>query len=116
MNTRIVIKFSVQGLHFWNTCNIESVSYLKNTHRHLFYFRCEKEVTHNDRQIEIIEFKSRILEWLNHTYQCPNSCNHLNFQSLSCEDIAMQTLNKFNLDLCEVLEDNENGAIVTTEQ
>lgn len=112
MRTRIVVKFDIQGLHFWNTCDIKEVSYLKHTHRHKFYFRCEKEVTHNDRQIEIIKFKSDIISWLKATYYCPQCCEHLNFQSLSCEDIAMTTLRKFNLDLCEVLEDNENGAIV----
>lgn len=112
---RIVIKFDVQGLHFWNDCNIEEVSYLKHTHRHKFFFRCEKEVTHNDRQIEIIKFKNEILHWLALEFYCPGSCSHLNFQSLSCEDIAMQVLRKFDLDLCEVLEDNENGAIVRAE-
>jgi hypothetical protein len=35
------------------------------------------------------------------------------FGAKSCEMIAIELINEFNLSRCEVNEDNENGAIVT---
>ena len=109
---KIVIKLQVEGIHCWPDCPIKEVSYLQNPHRHIFYIRIEREVEHNDRDIEIIEFKHLVTEYLEHlywsfTYDC------LDFKTMSCEDIAENLLETFNAQLVEVLEDNENGAIIT---
>lgn len=108
---RIVIKIIKEGVHYWQDCNIDEVSYLKNLHRHLFYIRLEKEVNHNDRDIEIIQYKHLIEKYLNDKYYDVN-LNLLNFQGMSCESIATELQNNFDLNLVEVLEDNENGAII----
>jgi len=108
---RIVIKIIKEGVHYWKDCNIDEVSYLKNLHRHLFYIRLEKEVNHNDRDIEIIQFKHSIEKYLTDKYFDVN-LNLLNFQGMSCESIANELQNNFDLNLVEVLEDNENGAII----
>jgi hypothetical protein len=106
MKTRIVIKLQVEGLHHWPTCNIEEVNFLKNPHRHIFYITCKKEVTHDDRDIEIIMFKRKIHEHITNKWKG-------DFGSMSCEMIAKYLLNEFGLFYCEVLEDNENGAEVS---
>ena len=111
MSINIVVKLTVEGLHHWPDCPIEEVSYLKNLHRHLFYITCKKEVSHADRDIEIIQLKHKIKEFLNRiwgheVYKC-----HF-FGRMSCEEIAMELITNFGLNYCEVLEDNENGAEV----
>jgi hypothetical protein len=83
----------------------EEVSFLKDKHRHIFHIKIKKQVTHNDRELEIILFKRNILEYLNSTFKN-------DFGEMSCEDIAENLINKFNLKSCEVLEDNENGAFI----
>ena len=111
---KIVVKFTVEGLHKWKDCNIEEVMYLKNLHRHLFYIRLEKEVSHNDRDIEIIKFKKSIIDYLNYKwYDDKYKC--LMFNNMSCENIAEHLYYKFLASSVEVLEDNENGAIITKE-
>lgn len=108
---RIVVKTQVEGTHNWPDCDIEEVSFLKHTHRHLFYIRCEKKVSHNNRDIEIIQLKHDIMNYLKVCYYkdwCRTHC----FGDFSCEDIAEDLMRNFDLDLVEVLEDNENGAIL----
>lgn len=110
MKTNIVVNLTVEGLHFWKTCSIKEVDFLKNTHRHLFYITCKKEVAHDDRDIEIIMFKRRIKEFLKENYYGDGII--LKFGSMSCEMIAKELVQEFNLTYCLVLEDNENGAEV----
>lgn len=106
-STSIICSFAVEGIHSWPECDIEGVNFLSYPHRHMFYIKCEKEVNNLDREIEIISFKRKIISFLEKNYGTP--CN---FDSLSCEMIATNLLHTFKLDCCEVLEDNENGAIV----
>lgn len=110
----IVIKFQVEGIHSWPDCPIDEVSYLKWPHRHVFHFEAVKQVTHNDRDIEIIQLKHQMelflmTEWMDHTMNC---CY---FGSLSCEDLAEMMLDRFELVRCSCLEDNENGALIVGE-
>lgn len=109
--TKVVVQTQVEGLHYWENCNIEEVSFLKYPHRHIFYIRLEKEVVHDDRDIEIIKLKRDILEYINYKWFDIEK-NIVNFNGLSCEMIAKKLLIKFKADKVEVLEDNENGAIV----
>lgn len=112
MKTQIIIKFVIAGLHQWEKCPINEVLYLRQLHRHEFYIKLGKQVFHDDREIEIIQLKGIIMKWLKDKYHSP-IYNILNFQNMSCEAIAKILVEKFNLDWCEVLEDNENGAKVT---
>lgn len=107
----IVIKIQIEGLHHWPECPIPEVSYLKDLHRHVFHMTCKKMVTHSDRDIEIIQFKHNILEYLNKKYWNDNH-RCLLFGRMSCEDIAQELYDKFEMNYCEVLEDGENGAEV----
>ena len=108
---RIVVKLQVEGLHYWKGCDIKEVDFLKDLHRHTFYIRVEKEVTHDDRDIEIIVFKRSIIDYLEGNHW-DTSYNCINFKRKSCEHIAKMLQKQFKLDLVEVLEDNENGAII----
>tara|TARA_R100000482_G_scaffold30232_2_gene9724 strand:- start:13270 stop:13590 length:321 start_codon:yes stop_codon:yes gene_type:complete len=101
--TNIIVKLQYAGVHCWADCPLEEVKYLKDMHRHTFYITCKKEVNHDDRDIEIIMFKNKILQWLDKTYKS-------NFGTMSCEMIARVLMDQFKLNYCKVLEDNENGA------
>ena len=105
MNTRIIVNLQYEGIHFWKDCDIPEVSYLKDPHRHIFHICCKKTVILLNRQIEIICFKNKILAYLEGKY-------YGNFRGISCEMIANDILNEFELDYCSVLEDGENGAEV----
>ena len=58
---QVVVRLQVEGIHQWKDCNIEEVSFLKHPHRHIFYIECKKEVTDDNRQIEIIRLKEEYL-------------------------------------------------------
>lgn len=109
MHTFIVVKLEVEGLHQWKECNLEYVSYLRYPHRHIFYIECSKEVKDDNREIEIINYKHRITNYLYNKYGTNEVCL---FGNLSCEMIAKELVNHFKLSSCRVLEDNENGAEV----
>lgn len=106
MKTRIIINLQHECVHQWSDCELEGVEFLKFPHRHIFHICCKKEVTHSDRDIEIILLKREVNSFLNEVY--PKT-----FGDMSCEMIAEELLNVFELDYCSVLEDNENGAEVT---
>lgn len=109
MKTTIFVTFQLEGLHHWANCPYPDVIFLKDIHRHMFHFKCEKEVFHDDRDVEFIRFKREIIKYLNDKY---NDGECLKFIKMSCEMIAKELLEKFDLVKCEVSEDNENGAIV----
>jgi len=108
MKRNIIVKLQVEGIHCWPECPIEEVSFLRNPHRHIFHIECKKEVFHNDRDIEIIQLKRQIGFYLYSQYG--NNHQVHQFNSMSCEMIAQELVEKFNLNYCKVLEDNENGA------
>jgi len=101
----IIVKLQVEGIHRWEDCDLPHVSFLKYPHRHNFYITIHKKVEHNDRDIEIIMFKRQVLEYL--------GVEPVMFGLKSCESIAEELLVKFDAVSVTVLEDNENGAIVS---
>lgn len=105
LRKEIVIKLQVEGIHKWGTCNLPEVSFLAYPHRHIFHITITKEVEHNDRDIEIIMFKRNVLKYLGK--------QPVMFDNKSCESIAEELLLEFNATSVVVLEDNENGAIVS---
>lgn len=105
----------VEGIHFWPDCPIEEVSYLRDPHRHLFGIKAFKKVTHDDRDVEFIWFKHEIQEYLMDKY-VDTSFRLCVFGAMSCEMLANELIDKFDLTRCEVDEDGENGAIVTVPQ
>jgi hypothetical protein len=115
-NTKIIVRFQVEGLHCWPEAEAlaPQVAFLSSPHRHIFHIEAKKTVTHDDRDIEIIMFKREMQDYLSRNFfnEEGNMCD---FESRSCEMLANDLLEAFDLDECTVLEDNENGAVVTKE-
>lgn len=106
---REVLTYNViEGLHNYPDAPKE-VDFLSYAHRHVFIIRCRAEVTHNEREIEIIMEQDKIKEKLCNTFGTP--CN---FGAMSCESIAQFLLQEFKeLSYVEVLEDGYGGAALT---
>jgi len=103
--SHVFVTLSYEATHCWPECPIEEVSFLKNPHRHLFLIKCMKLVSHNDRQIEIIMLKRAVGNYLHLKYDG-------DLGRMSCEDLASELIDVFELASCQVLEDGENGAFV----
>lgn len=118
MITKIIVNFKIEGIHNWpdvgNYVELKEVSFLQYPHRHIFHIKCLKRVNHDDRDIEIIQFKRYIIQYLTTTF-FNEKYNCLNFHNMSCEMIAKHLVTQFNLSECEVLEDGENGAIISVD-
>lgn len=110
--TKIISRLSVEGVHRWKNCPIEEVSYLRDYHRHVFNINCYCYVTHNDRDIEFIQLSHNIEKYLSDKY-FNNQFQCLFFDDMSCEMIATELVNHFNLYEVEVNEDGEGGSIVS---
>lgn len=112
MTTEVFCTLQIEGTHCWPGCPFKEVAYLRDPHRHVFFIKAYKLVTHSDRDVEFIMLKHQIAEYFQQTYfDLPT---HLCiFGAKSCEMIAEELINVFDLSRCEVSEDNENGAIVT---
>jgi hypothetical protein len=114
MKINIVVTLQVEGVHNWPECPIEEVNFLKQLHRHLFKIKCKKEVSHDDRDVEIIQLKRKIQYHLKTEYGIGyEGLNGCHFGRMSCEQIALELVRTFDLNYCEVLEDGENGAEIT---
>ena len=118
----IWVTFTKEGIHKYPaaledpalaTGDKYDVSFLGYPHRHMFHFRVEIQVFHDDRDIEFIQFK----RWLEELY----GDGILQLDYKSCEMIAeelAETINKRYPDrkmIITVSEDNENGATLTFE-
>jgi hypothetical protein len=116
-NTSIWVTFTKEGLHKYPaalddpklaTGDEYDVSFLGYIHRHMFHFKVEIEVFHDDRDIEFIQFK----RWLEKLYA--EKTLQLDFKSceMICDDLADVINNKYpNRKMTiTVSEDNENGA------
>ena len=107
----IWVTFQKEGIHRYPAAAtnpaLQSVSFLGYDHRHIFHFRVELEVMHDDRDVEFIMFK-RELEGL-------YSAGTLQLDFKSCEMIARDLYSYINSKYpdrsvrIEVSEDNENG-------
>lgn len=107
----IWVTFQREGIHKYPAAltdpALADVSFLGHPHRHIFHFRVELEVKHDDRDVEFILFK-RELESL-----FSDGTMQLDFKS--CEMIARELWayihTKYSGRDCriEVSEDGENG-------
>ena len=113
----IWVTFQKEGIHRYPdadtnpalaTGDWDDVSFLGVPHRHIFHFRVEVEVNHNDRDIEFIQFK----RWLERLYS--TSVLALDYKSceMMAEDLAEKIHEKYPARAfsISVSEDNENGA------
>ena len=108
----VFCSLSIDAIHRWTNCPIEEVSFLRDDHRHMFGIKCYSEAQHCDRDIEFIELKHKVLDYLKDTYYDETKRTHY-FGSSSCEMIAEELINEFNLTRCIVDEDGENGSELT---
>ena len=115
----IWVSFSKEGVHKYPAALTDpalatgdeyDVSFLGYPHRHIFQFKVAIAVTHNDRDIEFIQFK----RWLEKLY----NENTLELNYRSCEMIAEELHAKItarypNREVwIDVSEDGENGAFM----
>jgi hypothetical protein len=112
----IWVTFQKEGIHRYPAAGIDpklktgdwlDVSFLSDPHRHIFHFRVEMEVFHDDRDVEFIQAK-RIMEKM-------YTDGTININHMSCEMLARE-LHKNCIAkwpdrdyVIEVSEDGENG-------
>jgi hypothetical protein len=111
ISTSIWVTFQKEGIHKYPAATsdpkLAEVSFLGYPHRHMFHFKVELEVFHDDRDVEFILLK-RELEGLYNT-------GTLQLNNMSCEMIARELLDYIKTyypgrnSTIQVSEDNENG-------
>jgi hypothetical protein len=112
----IFITFQKEGIHRYPAAaeNPElatgdwlDVSFLASPHRHMFHFRIEMEVFHDNRDVEFIQFKRIVENWY--------SQGTLKLDYKSCEMMARELHSNLFSNwpdrdyVVEVSEDGENG-------
>jgi hypothetical protein len=115
----IWVTFRKEGIHMYPAAATDpklatgdeyDVSFLGTPHRHIFHFKVYIAVTHDDRDIEFIQFK----RWLEKCYS--NGTLELNHKS--CEMIARELNATISARYpgretwIDVSEDGENGAFL----
>jgi hypothetical protein len=120
-NKMIWVTFRKEGIHCYPaaatdpklaTGDYYDVSFLGTPHRHIFHFRVWLGVTHNDRDVEFIQFK-RWLERLYSSEQGVLSLDHKSCEMMS-EELYDMISNKYpgREVWIEVSEDGENGSFI----
>lgn len=103
----IWVTFQREGIHQYPDAP-SGVTFLRYPHRHIFHFKVELEVFHDDREVEFILFKREIEGlYTQGTLQLENkSCEMMS------EELAAYIRNKYpHRDLViTVSEDKENGS------
>jgi len=111
--SQIFVTFEKEGIHKYPAAledpNLSSVSFLGYPHRHLFCFRVDIDVFHDDRDIEFIMMK----RWLEDLY----TDGILELDYKSCEMISDELADMVEAKYpnrnftITVSEDNENGSV-----
>lgn len=114
---QIRVTFQREGIHCypaaWTAPELADVSFLAHPHRHIFHFRVEIEVYHDDRDLEFIQCK----RWCEKLY----TAGTIELDHKSCEMIAkdLETQLRANYPAVRMVdryievtisEDGENGA------
>jgi hypothetical protein len=115
----IWVTFQKEGIHKYPGADTDpnlatgdeyDVSFLGYPHRHIFHFKVAIQVTHNDRDIEFIQFK----RWLENSFR--DGVMQLDHKSceMICDDLYEFIANRYpNRDIeITVSEDGENGATI----
>jgi hypothetical protein len=120
-NKMIWVTFQKEGIHCYPaaatdptlaTGDYYDVSFLGTPHRHIFHFRVWLGVTHNDRDVEFIQFK----RWLERLYSSEQGVLSLDYKSceMMSDDLYAQISAKYpdREVWIEVSEDGENGSFI----
>ena len=115
----IWVTFQKEGIHAYPAAATDpnlatgdeyDVSFLATPHRHIFHFRVWLSVTHNDRDVEFIQFK----RWLENLYK--DAILKLDYKSceMMSDDLYDMISQKYpNREVwIEVSEDGENGSFI----
>ena len=115
----IYVTFQREGIHKYPAALTDpklatgdeyDVSFLGYPHRHMFHFKVQLEVFHDDRDVEFIQFK-RELEKIYNT-----GVMQLDYKSceMMAQDLAKYIQSKYaNRDLIiDISEDGENGCVI----
>ena len=118
-NKMIWVTFRKEGIHKYpaaltdeslKTNEWDDVSFLGYPHRHIFHFKVWINVTHNDRDIEFIQFK----RWLERLYEG----GALTLDYKSCEMMSDELYDAIHGRYpdrevwIEISEDGENGSFI----
>lgn len=113
---KLLIEASIDqlGIHHWPEAVRQEprVAFLTYPHAHIFKITCVKQVSHDNRDIELLLWREEILQHLKETYPPIEGSPALNFDDMSCEAIAVELFEHFDLEECRVAEDNFVAAIV----
>ncbi len=120
-NKMIWVTFRKEGIHKYPAALTDpnlatgdkyDVSFLGHPHRHIFHFRVWISVTHNDRDIEFIQFK----RWLEELYNGDQAVLQLDYKSceMMSDDLYDIISKRYpNREIwIEVSEDGENGSFI----
>jgi hypothetical protein len=120
-NKMIWVTFRKEGIHKYPAALTDpnlatgdeyDVSFLGHPHRHIFHFRVWLSVTHNDRDVEFIQFK----RWLEKLYSSNEGVLSLDYKS--CEMMSDDLYDTISQKYpgrevwIEVSEDGENGSFI----
>ena len=118
-NKMIWVTFRKEGMHRYPAAATDpslatgdeyDVSFLAHEHRHIFHFKVWIGVTHDDRDIEFIQFK----RWLENLYKDAT----LSLDHKSCEMMSGDLFDAISTKYpgreiwIEVSEDGENGSFI----
>ena len=113
MHKRIFVTWQKEGIHQYPGAP-EGVEFLAYPHRHMFHFKVEIDVFHDDREIEFILFK-RELEGL-----YTEGTIDLDYKSceMMADELSNYILGKYPGRSFRIIisEDGENGAICDYEK
>jgi hypothetical protein len=118
-NKMIWVTFRKEGIHCYPAAATDptlatgdeyDVSFLANEHRHIFHFRVWLGVTHNDRDVEFIQFK----RWLENLYKDATLSLYFKSCEMMSDDLYAQISQKYpdREVWIEVSEDGENGSFI----
>jgi hypothetical protein len=120
-NKMIWVTFRKEGIHKYPAALTDptlatgdeyDVSFLGYPHRHIFHFRVWLSVTHNDRDVEFIQFK----RWLEKLYSSNEGVLSLDYKSceMMSDDLYAQISQKYpdREVWIEIAEDGENGSFI----
>jgi len=116
----IWVTFQKEGIHRYPealtnpalaTGDEYDVSFLGHPHRHIFHFRVSIEVTHNNRDIEFIQFK----RWLERLYNEGTIVLDYKSCEMMSDDLYVQIAARYpgRAVIIQVAEDGENGCEIS---
>jgi len=106
----IFVTFQKEGIHCWPDAeHMPGIEFLAHPHRHMFHFRVELLVFHDDREVEFILFKRELEK------QYETGTLQLDYKSceMMADELAVYIQQHYPgrpLKI-EVSEDGENGAV-----